>query len=84
MMNPKSDHIFLEPVDRPVTSLIIPPSALYRSREFLNGKVVAHGPKVTDVIVGDEVAYGKDLGTPIEHDGRKYVVITQQQILAVR
>jgi co-chaperonin GroES (HSP10) len=83
-MKPKSDHIFLEPVDRPVTSLIVPARAEYRSKEFLSGRVVAIGPRVHQVEVGEEVAYGKDLGIEILHHDTKFVVIKPRHILAVR
>lgn len=82
-MNPFSDNIFLSPLEKKVTSLIIPPKYEYRSREFLSGKVLAKGKKVTQVDIGDEVAYSKDAGITVEMDGNKFVVIGPRHILAV-
>ena len=56
------------------------------------GKVVAAGPGklldsgergALDVKVGDEVYYGKYAGTEVEMDGEKYVILRENDILAV-
>jgi co-chaperonin GroES (HSP10) len=82
-MKPKSDNIFLEPIDKKVTSLIVPPKARYRSKQFLSAKVIAIGRLVNQVQIGDEVAYAKDTGTEVEFDDKKMVVIKPRHILGV-
>lgn len=83
-MKPTSDKIFIEPIDKKVTSLIIPPKYAYRSKEFFSGVVIAKGPKVTQNIqIGDEVAYAKDFGCQVEHNDKKFTVIKPGHILAV-
>lgn len=56
------------------------------------GQVVAAGPGklldsgergALDVKVGDEVYYGKYAGTEVEMDGEKYVILRENDILAV-
>lgn len=82
-MTPKSENIFIEPIEKKVTSLIIPPKYKYKSKEFSSGRVIAKGPKVTKVDIGDEIAYHKDFGINIELDDQKFVVIRPRHILAV-
>lgn len=79
-MTPKSDYIFITPIDKPVTNLIVPQSAQYRSKEFLNGKVTAIGRLVTRTAIGDEVAYQKDSGYEVNKD---LIVIKPRHVLAV-
>ena len=47
-------------------------------------EVVAVGPNVADlVVVGDKVIYAKYAGTEVELDGENYLVMKQEDILAV-
>ncbi len=47
-------------------------------------EVVAVGPKVEDIItVGDKVIYAKFAGTEVELDGANYIVMKQEDILAI-
>ena len=82
-INPTSDNIFILPIDKKVTSLIIPPKFEYRSKEFLSGKVLALGKNVTQVSLGDEIAYAKDTGWTVEYGKQKMVVIKPKHIIAV-
>lgn len=82
-MTPRGDYIFLEPIDKKVTSLIIPPKYAYRSKEFSSGKVISKGKKVTSVDIGDEIAYHKDFGCNVELEDTKFVVIRPRNILAI-
>lgn len=82
-MKPAGDKIFIEPIDKKVTSLIIPPKYAYRAKEFYSGRVIDKGSKVTCVEIGDEVAYHKDFGVPVELDDKKFVVIVKDHILAI-
>lgn len=82
-MTPFSNKIFVTPLEKPVTSLLIPPKYAYKSKGFLSGIVVSKGKKVIEVDDGDEVAYHKDSGKEVEIDGKKMVVIRPVDILAV-
>jgi co-chaperonin GroES (HSP10) len=82
-MTPTSDKIFIKPLDKSVSGLIIPPKYQYKAKEFLSGRVLAKGKKANQVEVGDEVAYSKDLGVEVELDDQKIVVIKQGHIFAV-
>lgn len=83
-MSPKSNHIFLSPIEKRLSSvLIVPPKYEYKSKEFLSGRVESIGRLVNQVEIGDEVAYAKDAGIEVEFEDRKYIVIQPKSILAV-
>lgn len=82
-MTPRSDKIFIEPLDKKVTSLIVPPKYSYRSKEFASGRVIDKGSKIDCVEIGDEIAYHKDFGVTVELNDKKFVVILKHHILAV-
>jgi chaperonin GroES len=60
--------------------LILPDSAQERP---LSGTIVAKGEKATLVEVGDSVLYQKYRGTDITIDGKDYMIMQQEDILAV-
>jgi len=63
------------------SGIIIPDSAQEKPSQ---GTIVAIGSsKEIEVKVGDEVIYGKYAGTEITIDGRKLLVMKQEEILAV-
>ena len=47
------------------------------------GEVLAIGPHVEDIQVGDKVALGWDKGLRITHNGKKAVLIAEEYILGV-
>ena len=53
----------------------------------MQGKVVAVGNGTKDeemvIAVGDTVLYGKYAGTEIEHEGEKYLIMRQSDVLAI-
>lgn len=49
----------------------------------LTGKIVAKGDKASLVEVGDSVIYIKNRGTEITITGREYMIMQQEDILAV-
>ena len=67
-----------------IPGIIIPDTA---KEKPLQGEVVAvgNGTKDEEMIlkVGDTVLYGKYSGTEIEHDGVKYLMMRQSDVLAV-
>ncbi|WP_418679740.1 co-chaperone GroES [Alistipes putredinis] len=64
--------------------LIIPDTA---KEKPLAGKVIAVGPGTSEikmeVKVGDQVLYGKYAGQEINVDGADYLIMKQQDILAI-
>ncbi len=86
-VKPLSDRVLVKPnpaEEMTAGGLIIPDTA---KEKPLAGKVVAAGPGTTEikmeVKVGDEVLYGKYAGTELHIDGEDYLIMKQQDILAV-
>jgi len=89
---PTDDRVLVEPCeaeDKTAGGIILPDTAREKPQR---GRVVATGPgKLLDsgnrgemsVVVGDEVFYGKYAGTEIEFGTDKYVVIRENDILAI-
>ena len=86
-VKPLSDRVLVKPnpaEEMTASGLIIPDTA---KEKPLAGKVVAVGPGTTEikmeVAVGDEVLYGKYAGTELHIDGEDYLMMKQQDIMAV-
>ena len=89
---PTDDRVLLEPCeaeDKTAGGIILPDTAREKPQR---GTVIATGPgKLLDsgnrgemsVGVGDDVFYGKYAGTEIEFGTDKYVVIRENDILAI-
>ena len=89
---PTDDRVLVEPCEAEETTaggIILPDTAREKPQR---GRIVATGPgKLLDsgkrgelgVKTGDEVFYGKYAGTEIEMGPDKYVVIRENDILAV-
>lgn len=78
-----SSNIFVRPIDKPVSTLLIPPKYAYKAKQYYSGIVEIAG-KNTPVKPGDEIAYSKDGGTEIEFEGKTWVVIKTNHIIAVK
>ena len=86
-INPLADRVLILPApaeEKTIGGIIIPDTA---KEKPLQGKVVAvgHGTKDEEMVLkeGDTVLYGKYSGTEIEHEGEKYLIMRQSDILAV-
>jgi chaperonin GroES len=90
-IKPLADRVLIEPIEQQeekVGSIIIPDTAKEKPQE---GKVIAVGSgrqengKVVplQVKVGDRVLYGKYAGTEIKKDGKEYLIVRENDILAV-
>ena len=86
-VKPLSDRVLVLPnpaEDKTAGGLIIPDTA---KEKPLAGKVVAVGPGTKDVQmevkVGDQVLYGKYAGQEIQIDGVDYLMMKQNDILAI-
>ena len=86
-LKPLNDRVLvkrLESEERTASGLYIPDTA---KEKPLAGKVIAVGPGTSDVKmevkVGDQVLYGKYAGQEINVDGTDYLIMKQQDILAI-
>ena len=86
-IKPLADRVLILPApaeEKTIGGIIIPDTA---KEKPLQGKVVAvgHGTKDEEMVLkeGDTVLYSKYSGTEIEHEGEKYLIMRQSDILAV-
>lgn len=86
-IKPLADRVLIEPApaeEKTVGGIIIPDTA---KEKPLQGKVIAvgNGTKDEEMVVkaGDTVLYGKYAGTELEYEGNKYLVMRQNDILAI-
>ena len=86
-IKPLADRVLIEPAPaetKTVGGIIIPDTA---KEKPLQGTVVAvgQGTKDEEMILkeGDTVLYGKYAGTELEHEGKKYLVMRQSDVVAI-
>lgn len=86
-LKPLSDRVLVEPTAAETTTasgIIIPDTAKEKPQR---GTVVAVGPGKKDhsmtVKVGDVVLYGKYAGTELKLDGKDYLIMREDDILAI-
>ncbi len=86
-IQPLADRVLVQPAaaeEKTIGGIIIPDSA---KEKPLRGAVLAvgNGTKDEPMILkqGDQVLYGKYSGTELEFEGEKYLIIKQQDVLAV-
>ena len=86
-IQPLSDRVLVEPQEAEVktaSGLYIPDSAKEKPQQ---GKVVAVGKGKVDhkmtVKIGDMVLYGKYSGSELKYDGKDYLIMREEDILAI-
>lgn len=91
-LKPLGDRVWVEPIEREETTasgIILPETAKEKPME---GKVLAVGPgarnsegerQALDVTVGDKVLFAKYAGTEVKHDGTRYLIMRESDLLAV-
>jgi chaperonin GroES len=91
-LRPLGDLVWVEPIEQEemtASGIILPETAKEKPQE---GKVLAAGPGVRDdkgerqpldVKVGDRVLFAKYAGTEIKHEGTKYLIMRESDILAI-
>ena len=86
-IKPLADRVLIEPApaeEKTVGGIIIPDTA---KEKPLQGTVVAVGGGTKDeemvLKAGDQVLYGKYAGTELEHEGKKYLIMRQSDVVAV-
>ena len=86
-LHPREDRIVVRPGESEETTasgLVIPDTAKEKPQK---GNIVAVGPGTKDnpitVKVGDVVLYGKYSGTELNHEGKDYLIMKENDILAI-
>lgn len=86
-IRPLADRVLIEPAPaetKTVGGIIIPDTA---KEKPLQGTIMAVGTGTKDEEMvlkeGDVVLYGKYAGTEIEHEGKKYLIMRQSDVVAV-
>ena len=86
-IKPLADRVLIEPAaaeTQTIGGIIIPDTA---KEKPLQGTIVAvgNGTKDEEMILkeGDKVLYGKYAGTEIEHEGKKYLIMRQSDVVAI-
>ena len=86
-IKPLADRVLVKPAaaeEKTVSCIIIPDSA---KEKPLKGEVIAvgNGTKDEEMVLkaGDTVLYGKYAGTEIELEGEKYIIMRQNDVLAI-
>ena len=87
MIKPLADRVLIEPQEaqtKTASGIFIPDTAKEKPQQ---GKVIAAGPGKKDepmeVKTGDIVLYGKYAGTEVTVEDKKYLIVKQQDILAI-
>ena len=86
-IKPLADRVLIEPAaaeTKTIGGIIIPDTA---KEKPLQGTIMAvgNGTKDEEMILkeGDKVSYGKYAGTEIEHEGKKYLIMRQSDVVAI-
>ena len=86
-IKPLADRVLIEPAPaetKTIGGIIIPDTA---KEKPLQGTVVAVGQGTKDEEMflkeGDQVLYGKYAGTELEHEGKKYLIMRQSDVVAI-
>ncbi len=91
-LKPLFDYVLIEPVDEDTklpSGIIIPDTAKEKPQK---GKIISVGPGKTDdagnlvalqVKIGDVVMYKKWGGTEVKIEGKEYLLVKEEDILAI-
>ena len=86
-IKPLADRVLIEPAPaatKTVGGIIIPDTA---KEKPLQGTILAvgQGTKDEEMVLkeGDKVLYGKYAGTELEHEGKKYLIMRQSDVVAI-
>jgi chaperonin GroES len=91
-IRPLHDRLLVQRIEEKETvkgGIIIPDSAKEKPQEGKviavgNGKVLENGTKLAlDVKAGDKILFGKYSGSEIKLDGEEYLILREDEVLAV-
>lgn len=92
MLKPLGDRIIIELVEKEektASGIVLPDSAKEKPQEGKivavgNGRVTDQGERIAlEVSVGDQIIFSKYAGTEVKYDGKEYLILRQDDILAV-
>lgn len=86
-IKPLADRVLIEPAaaeTKTSSGIIIPDTAKEKPQK---GTVVAVGPGTKEnpitVKLGDQVLYGKYAGTELQHEGKDYLIMKENDLFAI-
>jgi chaperonin GroES len=91
-VRPLHDRLLVKRIEEKETikgGIIIPDTAKEKPQEgeviaVGNGKILENGTKLAlDVKAGDKILFGKYSGTEIKIDGQEYLILREDEVLAV-
>lgn len=83
MIRPLADRVIVlpDPVETKTASgIIIPDTAKEKSD---SGTIIAVGGKVTELTAGNKVLYRKYTGTEVSNEGNTYLVMKEDDVIAI-
>lgn len=92
MLKPLGDRVIIELVEeeqKTASGIVLPDSAKEKPQQGRvvsvgAGRVADNGSKITpEVEVGNIVIFAKFAGTELKHDGNEYLILREDDILAV-
>ena len=92
MLAPIGDRIVIEPVEKEektASGIVLPDTAKEKPQEGRvvavgTGKLLDSGERVAlEVKEGDRVIFSKYAGTEVKYDGKEYLILRQDDILAI-
>ncbi len=92
MLKPLADRVLIEVKEEETKTkggILLPDTAQKKSQKGVvlavgAGKLADNGTRLPlEVSVGDEVLFAKYSGTEIEEEGKKFLLITERDILAI-
>ena len=83
MIRPLADRVLVlpDPAETKTASGIIIPDTAKEKPD--SGTVIAVGGKVIDITKGDKVLYRKYAGTEVSNEGKTYLVMKQDDVIAI-
>ena len=91
-VRPLHDRLIVQRIEEKETvkgGIIIPDTAKEKPQEGQviavgNGKILENGTKIAlDVKAGDKILFGKYSGTEIKIDGEEFLILREDEVLAV-
>ena len=92
MLKPLGDRIIIELVEseeKTASGIVLPDSAKEKPQEGKvvavgTGRVLENGERVAlEVSVGDRIIFSKYAGTEVKYEGNEYLILRENDILAV-
>ncbi|HEY4551524.1 MAG TPA: co-chaperone GroES [Bacillus sp. (in: firmicutes)] len=92
MLKPLGDRIIIELVEleeKTASGIVLPDTAKEKPQEGKvvavgTGRILENGERVAlEVSVGDNIIFSKYAGTEVKYDGNEYLIVRENDILAI-